>query len=177
MSLTPAVSDNDHIQADSKAIIELIEYGDFQCPHCGRAYPMIKQIQQKFGKELRFIFRNFPLSNSHPQAKIAAIAAEAANKQGKFWEMHDILFENQTKLISSALVEYAKIIGLNVEQFILDLKNDELEKEVDADFESGLRSGVNFLPAFFINGEIYDGEIDEESLEAYIKSKVDYPVY
>jgi len=172
MSLKPPVSARDHIQGNSDAAIELVEYGDYQCPYCGRAYPIIKLIQQRFGDNLKFVFRKFPLSEIHPQAKKAAVAAEAADKQNKFWQMHDIIFENQQQLHQSALMEYAKLIGLDVEQFKDDLTNDELVKRVEDDLESGLRSGVNGTPGFFINGKKYDDSWDEDSLEAYIKAKI-----
>ncbi len=97
----------DHIQGNRHAAIELVEYGDYQCPHCGQAYPIIKAIQKKFGNDPKFVFRNFPLSEVHPQAKIAAIATEAANEQGRFWEMHDVIFENQGNLATTSLTEYA----------------------------------------------------------------------
>ena len=176
MSLRPPVSNKDHIQGNTHAAIELVEYGDYQCPYCGRAYPIIKTIQERFGKDLKFVFRNFPLSEIHPHAKLAAIASEAAAKQGKFWEMHDIIFENQTNLITSSLIEYAKLIGLNVEQFRKDLHDDELIQKVESDFESGLRSGVNGTPGFFINGEKYNGNWDEETFETYIQGKLSLPV-
>jgi len=172
MSLKPPVSARDHIQGNSDAAIELVEYGDYQCPYCGRAYPIIKLIQQRFGDNLKFVFRNFPLSEIHPQAKKAAVAAEAADKQNKFWQMHDSIFENQQQLHQSALMEYAKLIGLDVEQFKDDLTNDELVKRVEDDLESGLRSSVNGTPGFFINGKKYDDSWDEDSLEAYIKAKI-----
>src|SRR5215207_9586829 len=126
MSLKPPVSVRDHIQGNSKAAIELVEYGDYQCPHCGKAYPIIKALQQKFGSNLKFVFRNFPLSEVHPQARIAAIATEAANMQGRFWKMHDIIFENQKNLLVRSLLEYARRIDLDVELFEADLKSDAL---------------------------------------------------
>jgi protein-disulfide isomerase len=173
MSLKPPVSNKDHIQGNSKAAIELVEYGDYQCPYCGQAYPIIKKIQQIFDTDLEFVFRNFPLSEIHPHARLAAIAAEAAAMQGKFWEMHDIIFENQQNLLSSYLIAYARMIGLDIDQFKTDLKNDACEAKVDADFESGIRSGVNGTPGFFINGEKYNGPWDEDSLSAFIKAKID----
>lgn len=172
MSLKPPVSNKDHIQGNVNAVIELVEYGDYQCPHCGRAYPIIKIIQERLGNDLKFIFRNFPLSEIHPQAKVAAVASEAAASQGKFWNMHDIIFENQDRLHSSALMEYAKLIGLDTLQFKDDLSNNELLKKVEADFESGIRSGVNGTPAFFINGQKYNGSWEEDVLEEYIKAKI-----
>src|ERR1700733_2792868 len=98
MSLLQPVSDADHIQGSSDAAVTLVEYGDYECPYCGAAYPVIKQIQRKMGRQLRFVFRNFPLTNMHPFAEISAEAAEAASAQGKFWQMHDALYENQEAL-------------------------------------------------------------------------------
>lgn len=172
MSLKPRVSDKDHLQGNTEAAIELVEYGDYQCPYCGQAYPIIKNIQKKFGKDLKFVFRNFPLSEIHPQAKMAAVASEAAGRQEKFWEMHDILFENQRRLHHAALIEYAQAIGLEIEQFKQDLENSNLIEKVEADFESGLRSGVNATPTFFIDGEKYNGSWQGDFLEAYIRNDV-----
>src|SRR5688572_25542695 len=114
MSLKPPVSNHDHIQGNVNAAIELVEYGDYQCPYCGQAYPIVKAIQEQFGDNLKFVFRNFPLAKIHPQATMAAIAAEAAAKQKRFWEMHDIIFENQRNLLTKSLVEYARRIGLDL---------------------------------------------------------------
>lgn len=172
MKLTPPVNSKDHSQGDVHAPVELVEYGDYQCPYCGMAYPIIKALQQKFGKDLRFVFRNFPLSKIHPQAKMAAVAAEAAGYQNKFWAMHDIIFENQRDLRTSSLIEYANRIGLNVVQFTSDLTNHALVKKVEDDFESGLRSGVNGTPGFFINGQKYSGNWDENNLAAHIKNEI-----
>jgi protein-disulfide isomerase len=170
--LKPPVSDKDHIQGNRYAEIELVEYGDFQCPYCGQAYPIVKIIQQKLGNHLKFIFRNFPLSEIHPQARLAAVASEAAAKQNKFWEMHHIMFENQHRLYPSDLIEYANELGLDGDQFQDDATNDDLIEKVEADFESGVRSGVNGTPTFFINGEKYNDSWDEDTLESYLKSKI-----
>lgn len=155
MALRTPVSDKDHIYGNAHAAIELVEYGDYQCPHCGRAYPIVKQIQQRFGADLKLVFRNFPLTKIHPHAKFASVATEAAAKQGKFWEMHDIIFENQKRLHERAIMEYAQQAGLDPGQFKLDLDDEALIRKVESDFESGLRSGVNATPTFFINGEKY----------------------
>jgi protein-disulfide isomerase len=173
MLLKPPVSDRDHIQGSARATIELLEYGDYQCSFCGQAYLIVKEVKKKFNDDLKFVFRNFPLSTIHPQAKLAAIAAEAAHKQGKFWQMHDILFENQKSLYASFLMGYAKQIELNLVQFQEDLQNRMLAEKVEADFESGIRSGVNGTPGFFINGEKYDGGWDEINLSTNIKNKIE----
>ncbi len=156
--LKPAVNSSDHIQGNESAPIELVEYGDYQCPHCGRAYPIIKKIQERLGDKLKFVFRNFPLAEAHPDAVHAAIAAEAASAQDKFWEMHDIIFENQENLGDPDLVTYAKKTGLNTAKFKADFEKPEFLGKVESDFESGIRSGVNGTPSFFINGEKYNGD-------------------
>ena len=162
--LTPPVNKNDHVQGPSNAPITLVEFGDFQCPHCGAVYPVVKQIQKKLGKKLRFVFRHFPLSNAHPFALPAAIAAEAAGRQHKFWEMHDILFEQQDRLSRSAIIEFAIEIGSNIPAFKIDLLDQSLVEKVESDFESGVRSGVNGTPSFYINGYKYNGSYDYPSL-------------
>jgi protein-disulfide isomerase len=167
--LRPPVSEKDHIDGNNSAIIELLEYGDYQCPHCGRAYPIVKRMQQQLGDKLRLIFRNFPLAQIHPEATIAAIATEAAALQGKYWEMHDIIFEHQDELERRALIEYAEQLGLNIEQFEKDLDDPTLAEKVDADFESGIRSGVNATPTFFINGEKYNNGWEGERMMLFIR--------
>lgn len=165
MALKPPVNnDTDHVQGFKSAPIELVEYGDYQCPHCGRAYPIIKRIQEKFKDDIRFVFRNFPLSEIHPQATQAAVAAEAAGRQGKFWEMHDIIFENQQNLARHAILEYAQKIELELTKFEEDLADPVLLEKVESDFESGVRSGVNGTPTFFINGTKYVDSWDEWEL-------------
>jgi protein-disulfide isomerase len=167
------VSSKDHIQGNADAPIELVEYGDYECPHCGHAYPIIKSIQEKLGSKLKFIFRNFPLAESHPHAVNAAVASEAAALQNKFWQMHDHLFQHQTRLDDSSLIRYAEQLHLNVEQFETDFEKPELMQKVDADFETGVRSGVNGTPSFFINGEKYNDSWEEqiflEHLEKLVK--------
>src|SRR5580692_3504375 len=139
--LKTAVNSKDHFQGNANAPIELVEYGDYQCPHCGHAYPIVKNIQKKLGDKLKFVFRNFPLAESHPNALNAAVSSEAAALQQKFWEMHDHLFEHQSRLDDASLVRYATQLHLNVEQFETDFEKPELVQKVDADFESGVRSG------------------------------------
>jgi len=171
-TLKPPVNSNDHIQGNSNAPVELVEYGDYQCSHCGRAYPIIKRIQREMGDQLKFVFRNFPLAESHPDAMNAALAAEAAALQGKFWQMHDIIYENQQQLQEEDLIIYAAQIGLDEDQFAADFGKEEVEQKVENDFESGVRSGVNGTPSFFINGEKYNGSWDEQTLLHHLKSMV-----
>ena|ERR1700751_3524633 len=168
--LKPPVDNNDHIHGSDNAPIELVEYGDYQCSYCGKAYPIIKGIQQKLENKLKFVFRNFPLSEMHPDAFNAAVAAEAATFQGKFWEMHDIIFENQKRLSSIDLFSYAIRIGLNINQFQDDINNEVLSKKVENDIESGVLSGVNGTPSFYINGQKYNGAWEEDYLIEHLKS-------
>lgn len=167
--LTPPVSSKDHAQGTAHAQVSLVEYGDFQCSYCGRAYPIVKRLQKHFGKELLFIFRNFPLSELHEFAMAAAIAAEAAGKQHKFWEMHDIIYERQDQLSNEALVDFAQELGLDMEVFSRDCGDEAVTSKVDADFESGVRSGVNGTPSFFINGHQHNADFDFETLAAAIQ--------
>jgi protein-disulfide isomerase len=173
MPLRPPVSEKDHIEGNHHAAIELVEYGDYQCPHCGRAYPIVKRMQQQLGDQLKLIFRNFPLNKIHPEATIAAIATEAAALQNKYWEMHDIIFENQDDLYMEALIEYAAELGLDTVQFEKDMADPALAAKVESDFESGIRSGVNATPTFFINGEKYNNGWEGERMMVFIKEK--YP--
>lgn len=154
--LTPPVSDRDHIAGPDDAAVTLVEYGDYECPYCGMAYPVVKNAQRALGKDLRFVFRNFPLAEAHPHARVAAQAAEAAAAQGKFWEMHDTLFVHQDALGPEDLVAYAETLGLDTGRFLRELKSGTYEKRVREDFRSGVRSGVNGTPTFFVNGYRYD---------------------
>ena len=156
--LTPPVGDEDHTAGPDDAPVTLVEYGDYECPSCGMAYPVVKAIQQRMGDRLRFVFRNFPLAESHPHAEHAAEAAEAAGAQGRFWPMHDTLFEHQQALDDAHLVRYAAELGLDADEMARALEEGTFEPRVRRDFRSGLRSGVNGTPTFFINGERYDGD-------------------
>ena len=167
--LTLPVGDRDHIQGPADAPVTLVEYGDYECPHCGRAYPIVKQVQQRMGRRLRFVFRNFPLRESHPHAQHAAEAAEAAGAQGKFWEMHDRLFERQFALDDDNLIEYAGDLGLDVERFRRELAQRAYEPRLREDFRSGVTSGVNGTPTFFINGARHDDAWDLQPLLAVLE--------
>src|SRR5579862_5153564 len=160
--LKPPVSDNDHTQGAKNARIVLVEYGDYQCPHCGRAYPILKKIQKQLGDDLLFVFRNFPIEESHPDAVKAAVASEAAALQNKYWQMHDALFEHQYDLSIDGILKLAKSLGLDLRKFTSDIQQSELFQKVENDFESGVRSGVNGTPGFFINAQPYyeDWEYD-----------------
>jgi protein-disulfide isomerase len=157
------VSDQDHQTGNAKAKIVMVEYGDYQCPHCGFAHPLIKKLLKQYSHELLFIFRNFPLQEMHPQALISAQAAEAAEKQHKFWEMHDTIFENQDILSANNLLHFAKQLNLDLEKFSMDWKSKSVLSKVETDFDGGIRSGVNGTPTFFINGnrlETYDASYE-----------------
>ncbi|HXS59353.1 MAG TPA: thioredoxin domain-containing protein [Candidatus Sulfopaludibacter sp.] len=160
----PVDRNRDHIQGPDTAPITLVEYGDYECPYCGQAYPIIKQIQDYFQDNLRFVFRNFPLTQVHPHAQKAAEAAEAADTQNKFWNMHDYLYEHQQALDERHLEKYAKIIGLNLERFNDDMKTHIHASRIREDFLSGIQSGVNGTPSFYINEIRYDGSWDFDTL-------------
>ncbi len=173
--LWPAVDESDHSVGPANAPVTLVEYGDFQCPYCGMAYPILERIRRRLRDDLRFVFRNFPLTQIHPEARHAAEAAEAAGAQGKFWEMHDRLFENQHALDDASLVRYAKEIRIDPEAVARDLESGTWTKRVRDHFRSGVRSGVNGTPTFFINGRRYDGPWADEhrfrdALEAAARS-------
>jgi protein-disulfide isomerase len=162
--LTLSVSERDHIQGPATAPITLVEYGDYECPYCGEAYPIVRQLQQELGERLRFVFRNFPLTTAHPHAQSAAEAAETAAAQDSFWEMHDLLFENQEKLDEADLIRYASKLALNLSRFKSELSAHTHAARVREDFMSGVRSGVNRTPTFFINGGRHDGSFDFDTL-------------
>ena len=162
--LAPPVSESDHRLGPDDAPITLVEYGDFECPHCGAAHPIVAEVLRVMGRRLRFVYRNFPLAEIHPHAEHAAESAEAADAEGKFWEMHDTLFENQDALDDANLVRYAKVLGLDVPRFVAALEAGTYAPRVRSDFLSGVRSGVNGTPTFFINGVRHDGRWDLPSL-------------
>ena len=162
------VADTDHAQGSADAPVTLVEYGDYQCSHCGHAYPIVKDLQKRFGERLRFVFRNFPLREIHPQAEEAAETAEFAGEHGKFWEMHDAIFENQQSLGDNFFVQAAHRLKLDVQGLAKSLKSAEFAERVQADFSGGVRSGVNGTPTFFINGQRHDGDFELQTLTAAV---------
>lgn len=156
-NLKPIVSEKDHIQGEKDATIEIVEYGDYQCPSCGDAHPIVKEIQDTFDSQIKFVFRNFPLQESHEFALQAAISAEAAGLQNKFWEMHDALYENQYRLDEALFLALAENLDLDLEKFNNDVQSATVKEKVENDFESGVRSGVNGTPSFYVNGTKFDG--------------------
>jgi protein-disulfide isomerase len=162
--LTLPVSPRDHIRGPASAPVTLVEYGDYQCPFCGEAAPIVDEVQRRLGDRLRFVFRNFPLTEMHPHAEHAAEAAEAAAAHGKFWEMHDTLYANQGALDDRHLAEYAASLGLKPDEIKQALAGHSHADLIREDFLSGVRSGVNGTPTFFINGVRHDGPFDLDSL-------------
>jgi protein-disulfide isomerase len=156
--------DRDHVQGSPDAAVTLVEYGDYECPYCGAAYPIVKDVQAAMGDELRFVFRNFPITTAHPHAAQAAEAAEAAAAQDRFWPMHDLLYENQQRLNGENLFAYANDLGLDAERFKRELEEHVHAERVHEDFMSGVRSGVNGTPGFFINGVRHDDSYDFDTL-------------
>src|SRR5262245_45261608 len=163
-SMLLPVPGRDHLQGPSEAPLALVEYGDYECPYCGAAFPIIKAVQERLGDQLCFAFRNFPLANSHPHALHAAQAAEAAGAQGRFWEMHDALFRNQEALEDADLARYAEALGLDGERLLSEVEAGVYLARVEEDFRSGARSGVNGTPTLFINGARFGGERTVEEL-------------
>jgi protein-disulfide isomerase len=163
---------DDHIQGPSDAPVTLLEYGDYECPYCGEAHPMVKQLQRTFDGNMRFIFRNFPLTSVHAHAEEAAEAAEAAGAQGKFWEMHDRLYEHQDELAHPQLIAHARRLGVDVEQFEDELDRHVYMPRVREDFMSGVHGGVNGTPTFFINGVRHDGSYDFETLLEAVQMRI-----
>jgi len=166
---SPVSDDRDHVQGPAEAPVTLVEYGDYECPYCGAAYPIIKQVQSRMGDRLRFVFRNFPITTSHPHAEHAAEAAEAAAAQGAFWEMHDLLYENQQHLADGDLHGYAEQLGLDGPTFDDALAQHVYAGRVHEDFMSGVRSGVNGTPTFYINGTRHDDSYELETLLAALE--------
>jgi Na+:H+ antiporter, NhaA family len=182
-TLSPPVDpERDHVRGGADAPVTLVEYGDFQCPYCGEAYPVVHDLMERFGDQLRFVFRHMALADLHPRAPFAAEAAEAAAAQGRFWEMHDRLFEHRLELGDDELRAHAEAIGVEDRQrFDAELRDGAHSARVDEDFQSGARSGVPSTPRFFVNGVIHLGsasyaELGEAiNLELYGGSRTPLP--
>ncbi|MFL5403677.1 MAG: DsbA family protein [Gemmatimonadales bacterium] len=162
--LAPPLSDRDHVLGPADAPVTLVEYGDYECPYCGMAHPIVASILQRMGDSIRFAYRHFPLTQLHPHAQPAAETAEAAAEQGKFWPMHDTLFENQAALEDEDLVRYATRLGIDPAWTASTLMSHRFASRVREHFMSGVRSGVNGTPTFFINSVRHDGPWDEPTL-------------
>ncbi len=158
LSTILSLTDSDWIKGDEESNITLIEYSDFQCPACASYYPIVKQLLQDFGDSMNFAYRHFPLRQIHFNAENASRTAEAAGLQNKFWEMHDLLFENQDqwsnqKNVKKTFIGYAQILNLNIEQFENDLESKEIKEKVDNDYQNGVRLGIRSVPSFFLEGK------------------------
>lgn len=167
--LAPLVGPRDHVLGMVDAPVTLVEYGDFECPFCGSAYPELKRVLAALGPKVRFVFRHFPLSDEHPHAQHAAEVAEAAGVQGKFWEMHDLLYRRQEALADEHLAAYADQLGLDAHRVKRELEAHVHAARVREDFLSGVRSGVSGTPRFFINGRPHDEPGDAKTLAAALR--------
>lgn len=165
-ALDPPVSERDHVAGPAGARVTLVEYGDYECPHCGALHPIVEAVRKGFGGNLRFAFRHFPLRSSHPHALAAARAAEAAGEQGRFWEMHDRLYRRQTELTDADLERHAMKLGLDLERFRRSLGDRAHEVRIREDLASAARSGARGTPTLFINGDRYEGPLEREPIFA-----------
>ena len=168
--LTVPVSERDHSQGPASATVTLLQYGDYECPYTRRSTWVVRDIRQMFPNQLCFVYRNFPLTAIHPHALYAALAAEAAHAQGKFWEMHDYIFHHQHTLEVEDLDNFADALGLDRQQFTRDLSDHHYLDRIKEDHESGLQSGVQGTPTFFINGALYRGSWEQEELLLALKA-------
>jgi protein-disulfide isomerase len=161
----------DHVHGSEDAPYTLVEYGDYECPDCGRLFAILRDLQRDIATRLRIVFRHYPRSGVHRHAQQAAEAAEAAGAQGKFWEMHTLLFGRQQALQTKDLIRYAEELGLDVERFRRELKSETYGERVRADFLAGVQNGVYGTPSLFLNGVRYDGEWDRDSLLSHLNRK------
>jgi protein-disulfide isomerase len=162
--LTVPLDERDHVLGLPTAPVTLVEYGDYECPFCGTAHQVVRELQRRLADDLRFAFRHFPLTQIHHRAFGAALAAEAAGAQGRFWDMHDLLFANQQSLGHQAYLAFARTLALDPARFARDLEQETYAARIREDFMSGVRSGVNGTPTFFINGVRHNGGFDLRSM-------------
>ena len=170
LSLAVPVSERDHTQGPATAGVTLVQYGDYECPYTRRSTWVVQVLQQELGDQLRFVYRNFPLTEIHPHALHAAFAAEAAAAQGKFWEMHDYIFHHQHTLTDADLAQFAEAVGLDPQQYTHDMTEQRALARIEEDVESGERSGVQGTPTFFINGVLYRGSWEHDALLAALQA-------
>jgi protein-disulfide isomerase len=163
-ALLVPVSDDDHVQGPAAASLTLVEYGDYECPDCGRLFGIIRDLQHALGERLRIVYRHYPLSGIHPNAQQAAEAAQAAGAQGQFWEMHDLLFRNQNALQRNHLLAYAQSLALDVDRFRAELKKQVYRERVREDFRRGVENGVYGTPGLFLNEVRHAGAWDRDTL-------------
>jgi protein-disulfide isomerase len=158
------IQPDDHVQGPPGARLTLVEYGDYQCPPCGALFLVIQQIHEELADDVRIVYRHYPLSGSHPYAQLAAESAEAACAQGKFWEMHDLLFLHQDRIAEKSIEEFAAQLSLDMDRFRKDLKDHAFEERVREDFRRGVANGVYGTPGLFVNGVRHDGALDAQSI-------------
>ncbi|HXB48659.1 MAG TPA: thioredoxin domain-containing protein, partial [Streptosporangiaceae bacterium] len=166
----PVSARKDHVRGPADAPVTLVEYGDFECPYCGQAERVVRELLAEYGDDLRYVWRHLPLTDVHPYAPLAAEASEAAAKQGKFWEMHDQLLDHQGALTTKDLMRYAAEIGLNTEQFTADMRKDAGAGKIASDVDSADLSDVSGTPTFFINGKRYHGAFDLDTLSRRVRT-------
>jgi protein-disulfide isomerase len=178
--LIDQVSEADHVRGNQDSGVVFVEYGDFQCPACGAYHPIVQQLTEEFGDRVGFVFRHFPLNRIHQNADLAARASEASGKQGKFWEMHDMLFESQSEWsqqrsseAEETFTRYAQSLGLDLAKFDNDLDIGEVKDKVDGDFNSGTRSGVSGTPTFFLNGERIKNPQSYEEFQSFFNDAIE----
>jgi protein-disulfide isomerase len=172
MELTPPLSAEDHVDGPDRAELELVMYGDFQCPYCTAAYPIVRRIRDQLAGRLLFAFRHFPLRDIHPDAERAAESAEAAASQGAFWEMHDRMYESHGALSREDLIAYTAELGLDSDRVAAELDSSAHAARVQRDVDSGLASGVTGTPGFFVGGRHHTGSFDAASLIAALEATV-----
>jgi protein-disulfide isomerase len=164
--LTEPVTEQDHSIGPAGAPVTIVEYGDYECPSCLVAVPIIRKVRQKLGDRVRFVFRHFPQSSIHPHASAAAEAAEAAAEQGQFWQMHEALFRHQKDLAEIDLSHLALTLGMEIYKFDISRAEERHRRRIRADYAGGLRSGVKKTPTLFINGQRYDGPFEADAIIA-----------
>jgi len=169
---TPQVTADDHVQGPADAPVTVVEYGDYECPYCRGAFRDVQEMLAEYRGEIRFVFRNFPITQVHPHAAQAAEAAEAAAAQGKFWPMYEQLLQPRAGLDTDALMSYAEVIGLDVPRFAEDLAEQRYAARIEGDVQEGLRNGVNQTPKFYVNGQRVDGKVPLEHLEELVRQAV-----
>ncbi|WP_210191619.1 MULTISPECIES: thioredoxin domain-containing protein [Rhodomicrobium] len=175
--LTSPVAPRDHVLGAPEAPVIVVEYGDYECQFCGQAHKVVSELMRSFGKQMRYVYRQFPLTAVHPHAQQAAEAAEAAGAQDDVWKMHDMLYRHQRALDMRSLTRHAALIGLDLPRFANDLARHVHAPRVREDFLSGLRSGVNGTPTFFINGFRHNGPFDVKTLGSAIEAAIEMPAH
>ncbi|HKX56995.1 MAG TPA: DsbA family protein, partial [Xanthomonadales bacterium] len=170
----PVSPSRDHISGPHQALMQLVEYGDYECPHCRRAHAVVRNMQQHFGEEFSYTFRHLPNVKLHPNARLAAEAAEAAAAQGRFWEMHDAMFESTATLDLAGLTDIAEKLGLDMEQFRADLETHAWSARVQEDLDSAIRSSSQGTPTFYVNGRRYDGAWDTAALAEALQPRLGF---